>query len=86
MIIKRTSFDLDFLMACRYAYYVKAVNLIPDHEYDRLEKEYELLNDPLPVGSDQESSYSEAQRALALYFLFSGCFSKQNTDGLSLLQ
>jgi NAD-dependent DNA ligase len=66
------TFDLDMLMACRYAYYVKSINIVPDQTYDEMEKEYELLYGRLPVGSDKAKDYSDAQRALALYFMLSG--------------
>lgn len=75
MKIPLSDCTLDFLMACRYAYYCKAMQLIPDREYDRLEDEYEAdTGAEMPVGSSQESSYTPAQRALFLYMVFSGRF------------
>jgi hypothetical protein len=67
-----TPFDLDMLMAARYAYYVKSMTIMDDRHYDDLESSYALLNGPLPVGSDRAEDYSPAQRALALYFMLSG--------------
>jgi len=69
---KPTPFDLDMIMAARYAYYVKSMSIISDKHYDDLESSYALLNGPLPVGSDRAEDYSPAQRSLALYFLLSG--------------
>jgi NAD-dependent DNA ligase len=75
MKIPLSDCTLDFLMACRYAYYCKAVQLVPDREYDRLEDEYEAdTGAEMPVGSSQESSYTPAQRALFLYMVLSGRF------------
>ena len=67
-----TEFERDFLMACRYAYYCCACSIVDDHEYDMREKDYEMVNGDLPVGSSDKDSYTPAQRALALYFLLSG--------------
>lgn len=69
---KPTDFDLDFLMACRFAYYCRAYPIIEDTDYDEREAEYCLLNGPLPVGSSKPEDYTDAQRALALYFMLSG--------------
>jgi hypothetical protein len=62
------------VMACRYAYYVLTKSILTDYEYDALEKDYTMVNGPLPVGSSNKADYTEAQRALALYFLLSGRF------------
>lgn len=67
-----TDFDLDMIMACRYAYYCCNLSIVPDIDYDVMEKDYAMLNGPLPVGSERKEDYTEAQRSLALYFLFSG--------------
>lgn len=64
------AFDRDVLMAARYAYYVTATPFLPDFDYDKLESEYTLVHGDLPVGSSNREDYTEAQRALALYFLF----------------
>lgn len=74
MKIQLSSFDLDMVMAARYAYYVKTTPIMPDKAYDKLEREYEMIHGKLPVGSDQMKDYTDAQRALALYFLMSGRF------------
>jgi NAD-dependent DNA ligase len=58
---------LDILMAYRFGYYCRAISLLPDEAYDRLEAEFTVLNGPLPPGSDNEASYTPAQRALFLY-------------------
>ena len=76
MKVPLSSFDTDMIMALRCAYYVHSVSVVPDHEYDAMEKEHELLHGPLPVGSDQRESYTPAQRALCMYFIFSGRFVK----------
>lgn len=62
------------VMAARYAYYVKACPIMPDKAYDNMEREYEMLYGKLPPGSDLVKDYTDAQRALALYFLMSGRF------------
>lgn len=62
------------VMAARYSYYVKACPIMPDHAYDQMEREYEMIYGKLPVGSDNTKHYTDAQRALALYFLMSGRF------------
>lgn len=71
-ILPLSDFDLDMVMACRYAYYVLHKPILTDVDYDRLEKDYTMVNDRLPVGSERKEDYTEAQRSLALYFLFSG--------------
>ena len=88
MILSKSDFELDFLMACRCAYYCDAISIISDQDYDEQQKEYELLNDPLPVGSSLKEDYTPAQRALAIYFIFSGHFiggKKSAPKGLQLL-
>lgn len=70
--ILTTDFDLDMLMACRYAYYCCNRSIVDDVDYDMMEKDYCLVNGDLPVGSERKEDYTEAQRALALYFMFSG--------------
>lgn len=68
-----TLFDLDILMAARYAYYVKAFSIMSDKQYDDLEALYEITHGAIDSpGSDKAEDYSPAQRALALYFLLSG--------------
>jgi hypothetical protein len=69
--MKPSDFELDLLMAARYAYYVLAHPFLEDQDYDARQKEYELTSPALPVGSDQRDDYTGAQRALALYFLLS---------------
>ncbi len=71
-VLLLSDFDLDMLMACRYAYYCCKRSIVPDVDYDMMEKDYRLVNGDLPVGSERKEDYTEAQRALALYFLFSG--------------
>lgn len=69
---RRSSFDLDILMAARYSYYVLHRPFLEDQHYDNLEAEYCLVHGELPVGSSKKSDYTEAQRSLAMYFIFSG--------------
>lgn len=71
-VLLTSDFDLDMLMACRYAYYCCNLSIVPDVDYDMMEKDYTLVNGELPVGSERKEDYTEAQRSLALYFLFSG--------------
>lgn len=68
-----SDFDRDFLFACRYAYYCLGRNIVTDQHYDELEKRYKLEHGEakLPVGSDKKEDYTEAQRSLTMYFLFS---------------
>jgi hypothetical protein len=70
-------FETDLIMAARYAYYVMHAPFLEDQDYDAREKEYHLTHAQLPVGSDQRADYTEAQRALAMYFIFSGRTVKQ---------
>ncbi len=81
-ILPLSEFDLDMVMACRYAYYVLTKPILKDYDYDVLEKDYTMVNGPLPVGSSKKEDYSEAQRSLALYFLFSGRSIHDLTDML----
>lgn len=60
------------IMACRFGYYVRHVNIVTDEYYDQMQKDYELIYGDVPVGSDREEDYSPAQRALFLYFALSG--------------
>jgi hypothetical protein len=71
-----SDFDLDMIRALQCAYYCHHRNIVSDEEYDQMEKDYEMINgaNTIPVGSDNPRDYTEAQRALALYFLFSGHF------------
>lgn len=69
--LKAADFEFDMLRALQCAYYCHAKSIVPDHEYDQMEKDYD---GKLPVGSDRLESYSPAQRALCMYFLFSGYF------------
>lgn len=59
----------DLVMAHRYMYYVLAETVLPDHQYDILERQGRLLlPDTSPVqrvGSDLSSSYTEYQINLA---------------------
>jgi hypothetical protein len=79
-----SDFDLDLIMAYRCAYYCHGRSLIPDEDYDREEKEYAMVNGPLPnIGSDKKMDYTPAQRALCMYFLFSNRYvSKSPTSML----
>ncbi len=81
-ILPLSDFDLDMVMACRYAYYVLHKSLIPDEAYDALEKDYTLVNGPISVGSEKKADYTEAQRSLALYFLFSGRSVEPSTNDM----
>lgn len=66
-------FELDLIMAARYAYYVQKTPFMSDKDYDETEAEYRMIyGDDLPVGSEKPSDYTPAQRALALYFCLSG--------------
>lgn len=69
-----SDWDRDFLFACRFAYYCLHRHIVDDTHYDRLENEYKAQHGKasLPVGSDKKNDYTEAQRALAMYFIFSG--------------
>lgn len=67
-----SNFELDLIMAARYAYYVLHTPFLDDQHYDTLEKEYEMIYDKLPVGSEKKINYTPAQRSLALYFCLSG--------------
>lgn len=75
----------DFLLACRYAYYCKAVSIIPDVEYDALEAQWYASNEPLHAlhlpGSDIPSSYSPHIRALALYYMTRHGVTSMDPDG-----
>ena len=62
------------LRALQCAYYIHNRSIVPDHEFDRMEFEYSLINDKIPIGSDKKEDYTPAQRALCMYFLFSGRF------------
>lgn len=71
----------DFLLACRYAYYVLGQSILPDTEYDALEAQWyvdnqdmknEVLGVPHPLrlpGSDRKEDYPDHIRALAIYYL-----------------
>lgn len=85
MKLSRSDFELDLLMAARYAYYVLHRPFLEDHDYDAREAEYKLVAGPLPVGSERKEDYTEAQRALALYFVFSGRSVAGPADGDELL-
>lgn len=76
-------FDLDVLMAARYAYYVAHLPFLPDHDYDQLEAEYERAHGRLPVGSEKKEDYPERVRALALYMMLALCDA--STSGEELL-
>ncbi len=62
------------LRALQCAYYCHHRSIVPDHVFDKMQADYELIYGPIPVGSDMLQSYTEAQRALTMYFLFSGRF------------
>lgn len=66
-----SNFDEDMLRACQYTYYCKGHSIVPDSRYDEMEKDFELLQHKLPVGSDKPDDYHPRVRALALYFLLS---------------
>lgn len=59
-------------MAARYAYYHHSISIMSDKEYDDRESDYVLVSGELPVGSERVEDYTPAQRALAMYFIFSG--------------
>lgn len=64
-------FDRDLLRALQLSYYVDSISLVPDYEFDRMEREYTAeTGQVLPVGSDLLDSYTAAERALALYLQF----------------
>ena len=67
-----TCFERDFLMACRYGYYVLSQSVLPDWAYDEEERRYHATHPRLPVGSSLAADYTPAQRALCLYLLLSG--------------
>lgn len=63
--------DLDILRALQICYYVNNLSLISDYHFDMMEQLYEKeTGESLPVGSESLDSYTEAQRALALYLQF----------------
>lgn len=77
----------DFLMALRYAYYVKHAPLIPDSLYDQLEREYlnrpEVEDSPLmQPGSDKEADYPRRIKALWLY-LFAAREDQRPKDNIA---
>lgn len=66
----------DFLLACRYAYYVLGQSILPDTEYDALEAQWLCeakdftITHPLHLpGSDRKEDYPDHIHALALYYL-----------------
>lgn len=63
----------NFLMACRYAYYVLGESIISDYQYDTKEKEFTKITDRLsPIltpGSDRECTYTPYQKELAEYLV-----------------
>lgn len=64
------SYDLDCLMALRYAYYVAHQTIVPDHVYDDMETRWRTTTGrTMPVGSEDPASYAPRHRALALYLL-----------------
>jgi hypothetical protein len=64
--------EFDMLRAMQYLYYVKAISMVSDKEFDVWEKQYVAdTGNELPVGSDREDSYPPAVRALALYLSMS---------------
>ena len=67
-----TCFERDFLMACRYGYYVCGQSVLPDWAYDAEEHRYHKTHPRLPVGSSLAADYTAAQRALYLYLMLSG--------------
>lgn len=66
------TFERDVLRALQLSYYVDNISLMSDYDFDMVEAEYtKQSGQALPVGSDLIDSYTEAQRALALYLQFS---------------
>lgn len=62
------TFARDLVRAYQYLYYVNAMSLISDPEYDRLQKDYEAeTGDVIPVGSDRILDYTKAEQTLAVY-------------------
>lgn len=71
---KKAATGVDLVLAYRYLYYTKGISIMPDSEYDALEKEEKefgggskLLDS---VGSDNPEDYPPHIRALALYLAF----------------
>lgn len=61
----------DTLRALQCCYYVFNKPLLPDFDFDQLQKEWEAeTGKRLPVGSDVKQDYTEPEYALALYFAF----------------
>ena len=57
-------------MAARYAYYCKNLPFLEDSDYDERERLFEKASGrQLPVGSSRPEDYTEAQKALAIYFI-----------------
>jgi hypothetical protein len=61
-----SDWDRDFIFACRFAYYCLHRHIVDDTHKAAHGK------GSLPVGSDKKADYTEAQRALAIYFIASG--------------
>jgi hypothetical protein len=54
------------LRAHQYLYYIKARPIISDEEFDRMEDRWESDGgEPLPVGSEFESDYTDDERLMA---------------------
>ncbi len=58
----------DLMMAMRYAYYVESNPLMQDTDYDTVERFADMtisFHERFGLGSDQASSYTPEQKALA---------------------
>lgn len=53
------------LMVCRFAYYVRGVSLVPDVEYDALERAFVAGGGIIGVGSDRAADYHPSVREQA---------------------
>jgi len=64
------NFERDLIRALQFCYYVHALSIVDDKEYDRLQKEYEeRTNDEIPIGSDLSHDYNSHEQRLAFYLI-----------------
>ena len=74
----------DFLLACRYGYYTGRHELIPDQQYDMLEKEWLENNGRVgelsQPGADGDDNYHPKIKALFIYLRFKDVEKRQNEN------
>lgn len=72
----------DILRALQACYYVLAVSIVEDTEFDMLQKEWEKeTGKELPVGGDTKDSYTDTEWSLALYFAFKKAWADKGFKG-----